>query len=166
MSASFASPPYGEGKCLLRHRSNRPKLRNCPWTDTIPGHRSRQLGITQRSVGHLWKCEVCGYAFETTVSYATVTPLLCLDDFNSPVVGIYNRDHHHGISLLYRRAGRHRGVFAAERTLGLSVHSKQEPFFFRSCLTLWLLGSGLVGWFRQRRSCKHPNLYGSHGRNA
>src|SRR5262245_50255259 len=104
MSASFASPPYGEGKCLLRHRSNRPKLRNCPWTDTIPGHRSRQLGITQRSVGHLWKCEVCGYAFETTVSYATVTPLLCLDDFNSPVVGIYNRDHHHGISLLYLRA--------------------------------------------------------------
>jgi len=100
---------------------------------------------------------------ETTASYATVTPLLCVDDFNSPVVGIYNRDHYHGISFLYRRAGRHRGVFAAERTFGLSVHSKQEPFFFRSRLTLWLLGSGLVGWFRQYRSCKHPNL---HGRNA
>jgi hypothetical protein len=92
--------------------------------------------------------------------------LLCLDDFNSSVVGIYNRDHHHGISFLYRRAGRHRGVFAAERTFGLSVHSKQEPFFFWSCLTLWLLGSGLVGWLRQCRSCKHPNLHGSHGRNA
>jgi uncharacterized protein with PIN domain len=28
--------------------------------------------VTQRSVRHLWKCEGCGYAFETTVSYATV----------------------------------------------------------------------------------------------
>src|SRR5262245_26080668 len=35
----------------------------------------------------------------------------------------------------------------------------------RSCLTLWL-GSGLVGWFLQCRSCKHPNPHGSHGRNA
>ena len=29
--------------------------------------------VTQGSVRHLWECEVCGYAFETTVSYATVT---------------------------------------------------------------------------------------------
>jgi transcription elongation factor Elf1 len=27
--------------------------------------------VTQHSVRHLWKCEVCGYAFETTVSYAS-----------------------------------------------------------------------------------------------
>jgi transcription elongation factor Elf1 len=27
--------------------------------------------VTQSSVRHLWKCESCGYAFETTVSYVT-----------------------------------------------------------------------------------------------
>lgn len=26
--------------------------------------------VDERRVRHLWKCEACGYAFETTVSYA------------------------------------------------------------------------------------------------
>jgi uncharacterized Zn finger protein len=28
--------------------------------------------VHERCVRHLWECEACGYAFETTVSYATV----------------------------------------------------------------------------------------------
>ena len=26
--------------------------------------------VDERRVQHLWKCDVCGYAFETTVSFA------------------------------------------------------------------------------------------------
>jgi len=26
--------------------------------------------VDERRVRHLWKCDVCGYAFETTVSFA------------------------------------------------------------------------------------------------
>ena len=55
-------------------------------------------------------------------------PSRCLDDFDSPVVGIYNRDHHQGISLLYRSAGRHRGVFADQAYLD------GDPLAVRSCL--------------------------------
>ncbi len=28
--------------------------------------------VDERRVRHLWECEACDYAFETTVSYATV----------------------------------------------------------------------------------------------
>jgi hypothetical protein len=61
----------------MSFRANSAKKFACPYPIIECAQCSEQLFVPDRSeyvdehgVRHLWKCEACGYAFETTVSYA------------------------------------------------------------------------------------------------
>jgi hypothetical protein len=89
--------------------------------------------------------------------------MLCVNDFDASVLGIYNRDHNHWKGLFDHTAGCNCRPFTAERTLRLTIHAQQKTLFYRPCLTLGPLSSGHIWAFRQRRSREQRDLRGSVG---